>query len=41
MTPEAYLKVQDALVIATQAMLKREWDKVKDESIRGDLRVRA
>jgi hypothetical protein len=41
MKPEDYIKLQDALVIATQAMLKREWDKVKDESTRGDLRVKA
>jgi hypothetical protein len=41
MTPEAYVKLQDALVTATQVMLKREWEKVKDESIRGDLRAKA
>lgn len=38
MAPEAYWKLQAALVAATQTMLKREWDKVKDESIHGDLR---
>ncbi|WP_133246239.1 hypothetical protein [Acidovorax sp. 99] len=27
-----------ALISATQVMLKREWDKVKDEAVRGDLR---
>jgi hypothetical protein len=38
MTPEDYRKLQDSLVNATQALLKREWDKVKDESMKGDLR---
>lgn len=38
MTPEDYWKLQATLVTATQAMLKREWDKVKDEAARGDLR---
>lgn len=38
MTPEDYWKLQATLVTATQAMLKREWDKVKDEAVRGDLR---
>lgn len=41
MTPEAYAKLQELIVKATQAMLKREWDKVKDESVRGDLRSRS
>ena len=40
MTPEDYWKLQATLVTATQAMLKREWDKVKDEALRGDLRTR-
>lgn len=35
---EDYLILQNALVTAAQAMLKREWDKVKDEALRGDLR---
>lgn len=38
MSPENYRALQATLVIATQAMLKREWDKVKDEALRGDLR---
>ena len=37
-TPEESAVVQGQLVSATQAMLKREWDKVKDESKKGDLR---
>jgi hypothetical protein len=37
-TSEEYTKLQLNLVTATQAMLKREWDKVKDEAIHGDLR---
>ena len=40
MTPEEYWKLQGLLVTATQIMLKREWDKVKEESIHGDLRTR-
>jgi hypothetical protein len=40
MTPEDYWKLQATLVTATQAMLKREWDKVKDEAVRGDLRTK-
>ncbi len=40
MTPEEYWKLQALLVDATQAMLKREWDKVKDEAVRGDLRTK-
>ncbi len=37
-----YRLIEAELIAATQAMLKREWDKVKDESIHGDLReVRA
>ena len=40
MTLEDYRTLQAALVAATQAMLKREWDKVKDESTRGDLRCK-
>jgi hypothetical protein len=28
-----------ALVESTQRLLKREWDKVKEESLRGDLRT--
>ena len=39
MTPEDYWKLQATLIAATQAMLKREWDKVKDEAVRGDLRT--
>lgn len=35
---EDYGSLQMELVAATQAMLKREWDKVKEESIHGDLR---
>ncbi len=38
MTPEDYWKLQAALIVATQILLKREWDKVKDESTKGDLR---
>ncbi|QKO21167.1 hypothetical protein [Rhodoferax sp. BAB1] len=37
-TLEDYLMLQASLVSATQAMLKREWDKVKDEALHGDLR---
>jgi hypothetical protein len=40
MTPEDYRELQMLLVQATQAMLKREWDKVKDEAVKGDLRPR-
>jgi hypothetical protein len=40
MTPEEYRALQVLLVRATQAMLKREWDKVKDEAVKGDLRPR-
>ena len=39
-TPELYRGVQSDLIEATQQMLKREWDKVKDEAIHGDLRKR-
>jgi hypothetical protein len=38
MSPSDYQKLQALLVTATQAMLKREWDKVKDEALSGDLR---
>ena len=38
MTPEDYRDLQVLLVGATQVMLKREWDKVKDEAINGVLR---
>ena len=40
MTPEDYWKLQGALITATQILLKREWDKVKDESTKGDLRTK-
>lgn len=40
MTPEDFVKLQEILVTATQRMLKREWDKVKDEAIHGDLRTK-
>lgn len=40
LTPDEYAKLQETLVAAAQAMLKREWDKVKDEAVRGDLRER-
>ena len=40
LTSEDFSKLQTALVLATQAMLKREWDKVKDEAVRGDLRTK-
>ena len=40
MTPEAYRELQELLVGATQVMLKREWDKVKDEAVGGNLRSR-
>jgi hypothetical protein len=40
LTPEEYSKLQITLVSATQAMLKREWDKVKDEAVHGDLRTK-
>ncbi|HNY45610.1 MAG TPA: hypothetical protein PKN64_01505 [Casimicrobium sp.] len=40
MTPEDYRALQTLLIGATQAMLKREWDKVKEEAVRGDLRKR-
>ncbi len=38
MSPDEYHKLQALVVTATQAMLKREWDKVKDEALSGDLR---
>jgi hypothetical protein len=41
MSHEDYASLQRTLVSATQAMLKREWDKVKEESIHGDLRRRS
>lgn len=37
-TPNEYAKLRGRLVSATQMMLKREWDKVKDEAVHGDLR---
>lgn len=40
MTPEEYWTLQNALITSTQTLLKREWDKVKDESTKGDLRSR-
>ena len=40
MTLEEYSKLQAAVISATQVTLKREWNKVKDESIHGDLRPR-
>ncbi len=39
MSPEEYWKLQATFVAATQVMLKREWDKVTDEALRGDLRT--
>jgi hypothetical protein len=41
MTAEEYDALQGLIVDATKAMLKREWDKVKDEAKRGDLRRRS
>jgi hypothetical protein len=38
MVPEEYLKLQATLISATQVMLKREWDKVKDETLDGNFR---
>lgn len=38
MTPEDYWNLQNALITSAQTLLKREWDKVKDESTQGDLR---
>lgn len=35
MTPQDYAKIQNELISATQRMLKREWDKVKDEANHG------
>ncbi len=40
MSPDSYRALQAQLVAATQAMLKREWDKVKAEAVKGDLRAR-
>jgi hypothetical protein len=40
LTPEQYRDNKERLVAATQALLKKEWDKVKDEAKRGDLRGR-
>jgi hypothetical protein len=40
MTPEEYRVLQTLLISATQAMLKREWDKVKEEAVNGDFRRR-
>lgn len=37
---EEYSILQNDLVVATQAMLKREWDKVKEEAVNGDLRAK-
>ena len=36
MAPEDYRELQILLIAATLAMLKREWDKVKEEAVRGD-----
>ncbi len=33
------LTLYDELTVATQKLLKREWDKVKDEAVKGNLRV--
>ncbi len=38
MTHEDYWSLQSALITSAQTLLKREWDKVKDESTQGDLR---
>jgi hypothetical protein len=38
MSADDFYALKDSLAVATQAMLKREWDKVKDEAMRGDLR---
>jgi hypothetical protein len=38
MTPEVYLELQQKLVTSAQSLLSKEWDKVKDESVYGDLR---
>lgn len=38
LTTEAFCALELEVVLATQAMLKREWDKVKDEALQGDLR---
>lgn len=38
MDSNEYAVLKNALVSSTQALLKREWDKVKDETMRGDLR---
>ena len=40
MDTSAFTTLRSALVEATQRLLKREWDKVKEESLRGDLRSR-
>lgn len=40
LSSEEYVRLQENLVTATQSMLKREWDKVKDEATLGDLRKR-
>jgi hypothetical protein len=40
-TPEDFDTLETLIVGATKRMLKREWDKVKDEAQKGDLRTRA
>ncbi|MBI3609245.1 MAG: hypothetical protein HY204_00915 [Nitrospirae bacterium] len=40
MAPEEYWKLQAILVSATQTKLKCEWEKVKDEAVRGNLPTR-
>lgn len=38
MSNEDYLALQEGITTSTQALLKREWDKVKDEAVHADLR---
>lgn len=36
--PDDFPALREDLIVATQAMLKREWDKVKEESVNGRLK---
>jgi hypothetical protein len=40
MSDEEFHTLQKEITTSTQALLKREWDKVKDEAVNGDLRYK-
>ena len=39
MTPEDFFAIRELLIIACKSMLKREWDKIKDESEKGRIKL--